>query len=191
MEADTINQPADREAISLTPLQIIDPCETPSSGSDSFKTEMYGALSSQYGGALDPPNIARLEKAILFCHVRAFEKAAKIFESFPINLRNHPVIVYEHSMVYWLQWSLLDCAKVLQQAFTWAETNAKSLDQPGIYTLLRVVSAKLNVFTKADFTRARDSMREIRAWLLNIPYSQYSEIQVKGKKVYILYLPRF
>lgn len=190
MEGDSTNPFAERKAFSMAPQQILDLSQTSISGLDSSKSEMYGALLLYYD-SLDPPTIARLEKAILFCHVRAFKKAAEIFESFSIELRHHPVIAYEHSMVYWCQWSLLSCAKVLQEAFTWAETAAESLDQPGIYTLLRVFAGKVDVFTKADFTKARDSMREIRTWLLNVPYNQYTDIQVKSKNVYLLHLLSF
>ena len=182
--ADTASPSADQAAVSLASLKILDPLEASSHGLDSSKPEMYGALSSLYD-SLDPPAVASLEKAILFCHVRAFDEATKIFNSFPIELRHHPVAVYEHSMVYWLQWSLLDCAKVLQETLAWAEANAESYDQPGIYSLLRVFAGKLEVFTKGSLTKARDSMREIRAWLLDIPYTQYTEIQVKSKSRYL------
>lgn len=128
--ADTASPSADQAAVSLASLKILDPFEASSHGLDSSKPEIYGALWSLYG-SLDHPTVASLEKAILFCHVRAFDEATKIFDSFPIELRHHPVVVYEHSVVYWLQWSLLNCAKILQETLAWAEKNAKAMISRG------------------------------------------------------------
>lgn len=160
---------------SIAPSQRSDPAD-----SDSRRFAIvcqYGSLSSQYF-TLHPVFIPQLEKAILLCHVRAFKEALVIFNSFPFELRHHPIVAYEHAMVYWYQWSLLDCAKVLQDALA-PEARAINFNQYGIYTLLRVFAGKLDLFTKADFRRGRDGIREIRAWLVNTRFETYDDIEVE------------
>ena len=63
-------------------------------------------------------------------------------------------------------------------ALDWGNQNATDFHERGIYTLLRIFLGKLVVFTKGDFTQAWDSMKEIRAWLAQVPISEYSDIEV-------------
>lgn len=164
------------ESLSIASSQFSDAVE---SDSRPFATvSLYGSLSSQYL-TLDPVFIPPLEKAVLLCHVRAFKDALKIFDSFPTELRHHPIVAYEHATAYWYQWSLFDCAKVLQDALSWAEAHATSFSQHGIYTLLRIFAGKLDLFTKADLTRGRDGLREVRAWLVNTEFEKYGDIEVE------------
>lgn len=137
----------------------------------------YGSLSSLYD-TLDASTTARLEEAALCCHMRDFQAALTILDAFPVEIRHHPVVAYEHSQIYWLEWSLLDCARILREALMWAEENRDDVDERGIYTLLRVSYGRIEVYNKGDFTLARDAMRETSGWLSNIPIEQYTEVQV-------------
>ena len=145
-------------------------------GLDARKFQ-YGSLSSQYD-TLDASTIAQLEQAALCCHMRDFQAALTILESFPVDIRHHPVVAFEHSQVYFLDWSLLDCARVLRDALIWAEENRPDVDEHGIYTLLRLSFGRTQVYNHGDFTFARDAMRKVNGWLSNIPIQQYSEVQV-------------
>lgn len=137
----------------------------------------YGTLWSLYD-TLDSATISRLENAILYSELRAFKKSLAIFDAFAADLRHHPVIAVEHSMTHWLEWRLLDAAERLEETLDWAEENDEDISAPGIYTLLRIVLAKVEVFTKRDFTKARDSMKELMAWLAKTPVDQYTDVQV-------------
>lgn len=137
----------------------------------------YGSLSSQYD-TLDASTTSQLEQAALCCHMRDFQAALAILEAFPQEIRHHPVVAFEHSQVYWLEWSLLNCARILQEALIWGDENRADFAETGIYTLLRVSYGRTEVYNQGDFTRARDAMREIKSWLSNIPIKQYTEVQV-------------
>lgn len=140
----------------------------------------YGLLSSLYH-TLEPSTIAQLEKAILFSRVRAFYDCYAIFEALPLNQLNHPIVAFEHCEAHFRHWLLSDCERILQEAFSWAEGNNKNDKTPGVYTLLRLWLAYIQVFTKADFTRGRDSMREVRSWLSETPVDAYDELKVRGR----------
>lgn len=137
----------------------------------------YGSLSSQYD-TLDASTTAQLEQAALCCHMRDFQAALVILDALPLEIRHHPVVAFEHSQVYWFDWSLLDCARVLREALVWAEENRADYAENGIYTLLRVSFGRMEVYNKGDFTMARDAMREINDWLSNTSIEQYTEVQV-------------
>ena len=141
---------------------------------------LYGLLSSLYH-ILDTSIIPRLEQAIIYSSIRAFKEASELFQTFPGELCHHPVIAVEHAQMLWRQWSLLDCSKVLEKALEFGHRNARDINDHGIYTLLRIFKGKLNVFTKGDFTLARDSMREVKAWLIETPISEYADIEVGGE----------
>lgn len=145
-------------------------------GLDARKFQ-YGSLSSQYD-TLDATTTAQLEQAALCCHMRDFQAALTILESFPVEIRHHPVVAFERSQVYFLDWSLLDCARVLRDALIWAKENRPDVDEHGIYTLLRVSFGRTKVYNQGDFTFARDAMREINGWLSNTSIEQYSDVQV-------------
>ena len=140
----------------------------------------YGLLSSLYH-TLDPSIVASLEEAVLYGIIRDFNRALPIFEKFPTELKQHPIIVFERVQVLWAQWLLKDCAVVLDEALSWPEANAMSSTAPGIYTLLRIIQGKLYIFTKGDFRKARDAMLEVRAWLVGIPAEKYDHVQVKDR----------
>lgn len=138
----------------------------------------YGRLSSLYH-TLDAAVIPQLEQAIIYSSVRAFKEALGLFQTFPDESRHHPVITVEHANVLWRQWSLSDCCKVLEEALEFGRSNASDINDHGVYTLLRIVLGKLYVFTKGDFTQARDSMREVRAWLIQTPVAEYTDLEVE------------
>lgn len=137
----------------------------------------YGTLWSQYD-TLDDATISRLESAILYSELRAFEQSRAIYDAFPADIRHHPVVAIEQAMMHWLEWRLLDAAETLKDSLYWAQKNGKDINRPGIYTLLRIVLAKVEIFTKRDFTKARDSMKELMAWLAKVPVEQYTDVQV-------------
>ena len=137
----------------------------------------YGRVSSFYH-TIEPAIVPQLEQAIVYGEVRAFREASELFEKLPSESHHHPVIAIEHAQVLWRQWALFDCRNALQTAVDWGHENATDFNERGIYTLLRIFLGKLMVFTKGDFTQARDSMKEVRAWLTRVPISEYSDIEV-------------
>lgn len=137
----------------------------------------YGSLCSQYGG-LDNATIARIEDAAMCCHLRDFQAALHIFDALPPELSHHPVVVYEHSQVHWLDWSLYKCEKVLEEGIAWAKENTPNSGRPGVYTLLRIVLGRTKVYTDGNFREARDAMREVKAWLSETPIEEYTDVQV-------------
>ncbi|ERF75709.1 hypothetical protein EPUS_01539 [Endocarpon pusillum Z07020] len=144
----------------------------------SPSVERHGNLWSQYH-TLDPAAIAPLEQAILHYRVRAYDQSKAIFDAFPPELKHHPVIAFERYQTYWLDWKLKDCLNVLREAITWAEAHGKVDDASGIYTLLRMSLARAEVLVNGDFSKARDSLREIKRWLENIPIDEYTDVQVQ------------
>jgi hypothetical protein len=137
----------------------------------------HGNLWTQYH-TLDPTAIAPLEQAILHCRVRAYDQSKAILDAFPPELKHHPVIAFERCQTYWLDWKLKDCLNVLREATGWAEAHGKVEDTSGIYTLLRISLARTEVLVDADFSKARESLREIKRWLANTPIDEYTDVQV-------------
>ena len=164
--------------MSLDPQQISCPASENVYYSSTKEEPYYGRLSSLYH-TLDAAVIPQLEQAIIFSSVRAFKDALGLFQTFPAHSRHHPVIAIEHASMLWRQWSLWDCCKVLEEALDFGCKNASDINDHGIYTLLRIFLGKLYVFNKGDFTQARDSMREVRAWLMETPIADYTDIEVK------------
>ncbi len=138
----------------------------------------YGRLSSLYH-TLDAAVISQLEQAIVYSSVRAFKEALGLFQTFPDESRHHPVITVEYANMLWRQWSLSDCCKVLEEALEIGCEIASDINDHGVYTLLRIFLGKLYVFTKGDFTQARDSMQEVRAWLIQTPVAVYTDLEVE------------
>jgi hypothetical protein len=138
----------------------------------------YGNLWSLYY-TLDPAAIAPLEQAILHCRVRNYEQAQAIAGAFPPELKHHPVIAFEHSQSHWLGWQLQKCLNVLREAVAWAEARGGVDNGSGIYTLLRISLARVGVLVETDFTTARESLREIKRWLLNTPIDEYTDVKVR------------
>ena len=157
------------------------PVSQEQSSSTSKSGPYYGRLSSLYH-TLNPAIISQLEQAIIYGEVRAFEKASELLEKLPTECHHHPVIALEHAQILWRKWSLHECRDVLQLALDWSFQNATDYNDRGIYTLLRIFLGKLVVFTKGDFTQARDSMMETRAWLTRVPVSEYSDLEVSKRR---------
>jgi len=164
-------------AMSLDRLQI--PCSSSETvyQSPTKGEPFYGRLSSLYH-TLDAAVIPQLEQAIIYSIVRAFKEALGLFQTFPDESRHHPVIAAEYANMLWRQWSLSDCCEVLEEALDFGCRNASEINDHGIFTLLRIFLGKVYVFRKGDFTQARDSMREVRAWLIQKPVAEYTELQV-------------
>ena len=137
----------------------------------------YGTLPSEYG-TLKPEAVSLLEKIILLYGLRSFQKTQALFDNFAAEEKYHPVVVFEHALMHLKQWTFLDGAEVLEEALSWAQANVKGFEKPGIYTLLRIFQGIMDSLTKGDFTKGRDSMREVRRWLIDVPLSKYTDVQV-------------
>ena len=137
----------------------------------------YGLLSSLYD-SLESTAVTLLERAVLYCRVRSFTRCLEIFDAFPPIQAYHPVIAFEHSLAHWHRWSLRDCERVLKESLAWGEANEPEFQKPGIYTLLRVWLGAIELYTRGDFTKARDGMRELRDWLEEKPIAQYTQLEV-------------
>ena len=149
----------------------------PSNDDHPASLYQYGSLSSQYD-TIPVSVISLLEEAILRCRVRAFPECLFVFESIDRNFRYHPVIAYEQYLAYWAQWRLVDSAKALEGALIWAQESGQDTESYGVCTLLRIALGKAEVFTKGDFTKAREGMREVRRWLRDVPFDRYTDVQV-------------
>lgn len=151
--------------------------------SGSNLTVRYGSLWSQYH-TLDAATILLLEKAVLYCHVRAFEQSLAIHDAFPVQIKHHSIVAFEKSLTFWALWRIWDCADVLRDALDWADcNNSLESNAPGIYTLLRATLGLTEIYCKGDFTQARDSLVEIRTWLLTTPIDEYNDLQVCVKYI--------
>ena len=148
-----------------------------SSGHATNSPHRYGSLVSQYA-TLPDSVVAPLEKAILYRAVRAFPECCAKYDLIDPDYRRHPVVAYEEWLAYWAQWRLLESAEVLRNALRWALEKDEDTHNCGLYTLLRVALGKTEVFTKGNFSRARDSMREIRRWLRDTRVEVYTELEV-------------
>ena len=129
----------------------------------------YGDLGSLYH-TLDHEVVERLEEAILCCWLRDFESAMAIFDSFPMKLRHHPVIAYQHSQAYWMQWSHFKGANIVQEALAAASRFQSPFQQSDVYILLRLFYGTMKFFAEGNLTVARDAMRELRNRLSNVPF---------------------
>lgn len=172
------NRSTTESSISQPPVSAdVIPQPAPSEIEPSPLIERHGNLWSQYH-TLDPAAIAPLEQAILHCRVRAFDQSKAILDAFPPELKHHPVIAFERSQTCWADWKLKDCLNVLREATAWADVHGRVDDASGIYTLLRICLAKTEVLVDGDFFKARDSLREIKRWLVDTPIHEYTDIQV-------------
>ncbi|MCJ1267355.1 hypothetical protein MMC22_007240 [Lobaria immixta] len=148
----------------------------------------YGSLWSQYH-TLDASTIVSLEKAVLYCYVRAFKESLAIHHAFPKEVQLHPIVAFEKSLTLLALWRLKDCVDILQEAINKAKYNSsEESDAPGIYTLLRATLGLTNIYAKGDFTQARESLVEIRKWLLTTPIDEYKDLQVYCLNRYYLIL---
>ena len=171
----------DVETLSLSDKAVSCLTTPPSSNCRSFPlSHRYGALVSQYD-TIPASVVTLLEEAILYCAVRAFADCQAAFDSIDPDFRHHPIIAYEEYMAYWAQCRMLDCAKVIENALDRAQATGEDTEGFGVYTLLRVALGKAEVFTKGNFAKARDSMREIRKWLRDATFDQYTQVEVNSK----------
>lgn len=146
-------------------------------GSLDARKFRYGDIRSLHH-TLDTAAAARLEEAALCCCLRDFDSAVAIFDAFPVDSLNHPVIAYYHSQVYWLQWRLFKCADILEGALTAANQSLPQFGDTGICTLLRVFRGSVQYYAEGHFTLMRDAMRETKSWLFDVPIQQYTDVQV-------------
>lgn len=139
----------------------------------------YVSLLSQYDD-LDMATMAKIEEAAMCCHLRDFQAALCIFDALPVEIAQHPLIVYERSQVYWLDGSLYKCEKVLEEGITWGKDHKPDSAEPGIYTLLRIALGRVRAMTRGNLTECRDTIREVRSWLSNVSIKEYTSVQVKA-----------
>lgn len=139
----------------------------------------YASLPSQHDG-LDISTMAKIREAALCCHLRDFQAALCIFDALPVETTQHPVIVYERSQVYWLDWSLYKCERVLEEGIAWGKDHMPDSAEPGIYTLLRIALGRVRAMTRGNLTEGRNALREVRRWLFNVPVKDYSDVQVES-----------
>ncbi|KAL8859767.1 MAG: hypothetical protein Q9178_003882 [Gyalolechia marmorata] len=174
-EIDTSELSKSAQSLSLSTSS----CNTLESRNDSsaVSSPLYGSLTCQYS-ALPKAVVPLLEKASLYCRVRAFDESHLAFESIDASIRHHPVVAYEEFLTYWAQWRLAESAQVLEDALTWDQKSNEHTRTYGLHSLLRIALAKAEVFTKGDFTKARDSMREVKNWLRDVSVDQYTDLQV-------------
>ena len=139
----------------------------------------YASVSSQHDD-IDLATMAKIEEAAMCCHLRDFQGALCIFDALPADASQHPSIVYERSQVYWLDWSLYKCEKVLEEGIAWGKDRATDSAKTGIYTLLRMALGTVRAMTRGNLTEGRDALREVRHWLLNVPVEDYTSVQVRA-----------
>ncbi|KAL8663598.1 MAG: hypothetical protein Q9202_003786 [Teloschistes flavicans] len=153
----------------------------------------YGSLTSLYDSI--PACVATsIERASILCRVRAFPECHSVFDSIEVKFRRHPIVAYEEFLAYWAQWRLSKSAEILETALTLADKSGNNVKAPRLYTLLRIALAKAKVFTKGDFTKARQSMMEVKSWLQDVTVTQYTDLQVACLAHYyflILAIPQF
>lgn len=138
----------------------------------------YVSLPSQQGH-FDHATMAKIEEAAMCCHLRDFQAALRILDALPMETLQHPAVVYERSQVHWLDWSLYQSEKVLEEGITWRRDHAPDSADPGIYTLLRMALGRVRAMTRGNLTEGRDALREVRRWHLNVSIDDYTEIQVE------------
>lgn len=181
-EPSALSLPDDVRLLNLSEDSLSTPLKKPQAGGvgNTRSSYCYGSITSQY--ATIPSSASTLvEVASLYAQVRAFSQCQAAFESIDPHLRSHPVVAYEQFLAYWAQWRLLDSAKTLEDALTQAQERGANTHEYGVYTLLRISLGKAEVFTKGNFTRARDSMREVRSWLRDVLFDTYTDVQVSLK----------
>lgn len=161
-------------------MQSFDPGPGPVKEEQAFdaRQSRYASLLSQHDH-LDGATIAKIEEAAMCCHLRDFQAALCIFDALPVEILQHPSVVYERSQVYWLDWSLYKCEKVLEEGIAWGKDHTPDSAKPGIYTLLRIALGRVRAMTRGNLTQGRDGLREVRRWLHNTPVRDYTDIQVK------------
>lgn len=139
--------------------------------------QLCSPLSPKYE-QFQTPEIPNLDQAVLYGQVRAFKESLAIFESFSSDVKQHPVIAYELSTILYAQGRPKDSANVITETLLHEQQHLHARDFSNIYRFLRLSLAVMEVFSEGSFVRARESLKEIRAWLLFIPIEDYTPLQV-------------
>lgn len=138
---------------------------------------LYSPLSPMYE-YFQTPEIPSLDQAVLYGQVRAFKESLAIFDSFSSDTKHHPVIVLELSTILYAQGRPRDSASVIKETLLHDQQPPDAGPRSEIHKALRVWLAVLEILSEGSFVRARESIKEIRAWLLSVPIEDYTPLQV-------------
>ena len=127
---------------------------------------------------LDEDTVLKLDKAVLYGYVEAFEDALGLVASIAPALQCTSVVSVEHSLILWNQGKYLEAAEVLRQAIALARREGKNVHSHGIYTVIRLLLAHAEYFSEGNLTAARDSMHETKQWLQNVAIEKLDDVQV-------------
>jgi len=127
---------------------------------------------------LDEDTALKLDKAVLYGKVGAYEDALALIASIPPELQCSAVISVERSLLLWNQRKYLQAAEILRKAIAFAQSEGKDVRTHGIYTLIRLLLGNAEYNTEGDFTSARDSMQETRLWLQSVAIEKLDDVQV-------------
>jgi hypothetical protein len=126
---------------------------------------------------LDEDTVSKLDQAVLYGNVGAFEDALALIVSIAPELQCSGVVSIEHSLILWNQMKYLEAAERLKKAIAFAQREGKDVDSHGIYTLIRLLVGNAESLTEGDFTAVRDSMHETRQWLQNVALEKLDDVQ--------------
>lgn len=140
-------------------------------------TVVWGLVSSLYGD-LDSTTVLSLERAIYLQCIRAFEGSIAIFEALSATLSYNQVVVLEYFSVLWSQWRIKDAVLLVDHVLEFAEQHDPRYWEPGIYTLLRALRAKADLFHRGSWVKGRESLKEIKRWLYGSVPQEYTDLQV-------------
>jgi hypothetical protein len=126
---------------------------------------------------LDEDTVWKLDRAVLYGNVEAFDDALALIASVNPELKYSGVVSIEHSLILWNQGEYLQAAEILRESIAFAKRVGKDVQSHGIYTLIRLLLGHTEVLTEGDFTAARDSMRETREWLQNVAINKLDDVQ--------------
>ena len=138
---------------------------------------VYGRFRSLYA-TLDEDTISKLENAVLYGYVEAFDKALALIASINPDLQCNAVVSAEHSLILWNQGKYLQAAEILRKAIDFAQSEGKDVRTQGIYMVIKLLLADTKYRLEGDFTAARNIMQEIRLWLQNVMMEQLDDVQV-------------
>lgn len=138
---------------------------------------VYGRFRSLYV-TLDEDIALKLDKAVLYGLVGAYEHALTLIASIPLQLQCSGVVSVEHSLILWNQGKYLQAAEILRKAIDFALSEGKDVRTHGIYTVMRLLLGDAEYISEGDFTAARDSLQETRLWLQNVAIEKLDDVQV-------------
>lgn len=146
-----------------------------------------GRFRSLYD-TLDEDTVLKLDRAVLYGNVGAFEDALALIASIAPELQCSGVVSVEHSLILWNQGEYLQAAEILRRAIAFARREGKDVDSHSIHTLIRLLLGHVEYKTEGDFTAARDSMRETREWLQNVAIEKLDDVQIYALYRYYLHI---